>query len=396
MSDDVNASRSVFESARPRLSGLLERYAPQWIAHPESQRECREDLRRARSDGVRVWPLGAGTHVVLPRGPMPTYAILDTTGLHRVDTIDPRSLLVRVEAGCTVGALEAALGEQDLTLKHLGQLPESATIGGLLSRRCTWPAPFGFPDVRAACVGLTVQLDGERTYTYASAPRKATGPDLRALFLGGQGCAGVLTRVCLAVARQPEGGGEITYEMPNMDVAVQVARRILSNGVRPWRLEVRAYPGGAKLLVLLGGEPRLVDKWCVTVAQVVEEVGGSSSERSEWELRGVSGEDVYLAGVWEVVLAGVKIAVARGYRANIYGATPWGAHVHFLGVSVGGELGRELMGMSWERVESPEYALSQAETPGVVRRLGVALDTSSLWYGGALRGLHSVATEVLP
>jgi alkyldihydroxyacetonephosphate synthase len=98
-------------------------------------------------------------------------------------TLDRASLLVEVDAQTTLGACEAALHAQGLTL-GLVAADTTLAVGPWLARGAPGaPDPWGDPADHLVA-GLTATLKDGRTLVIRPSPRRAVGPDLIALVVG--------------------------------------------------------------------------------------------------------------------------------------------------------------------------------------------------------------------
>ena len=112
--------------------------------------------------------------------------------------LDPQSQLVDVDARLSLGAVEALLSRTGLTLGLSASAPWSTSVN-------TWVG-LGFPGapdvwsdpVAARVAGFEANAGGVQARVRAT-PRRATGPDLLALFAGTRGQIGEVERITLAV-----------------------------------------------------------------------------------------------------------------------------------------------------------------------------------------------------
>lgn len=156
-------------------------------------------LRQERPGAL--FPLGGGRHG--RRAPGKRDVVLDLRGLDRVLGWDARSRVIKVEAGVTVAALAQALEERGGSLAGWRREHPASTVGGLLGRYLPTQPALWNGSVREACVALGGLMPDGRGYDYVASPRKASGPDLRHLFLGAEGAFGIITSASLGVAARP-------------------------------------------------------------------------------------------------------------------------------------------------------------------------------------------------
>ena len=100
-------------------------------------------------------------------------------------TIDRASLLVQVPGAVTLAQLEAALGDEGLTLGLDGKVHNTTIpIADWIARGAPGaPSPFDDP-ADHLLAGVTATLLNGRRLDIRPGPRRAVGPDLIALVLG--------------------------------------------------------------------------------------------------------------------------------------------------------------------------------------------------------------------
>src|SRR5205823_244399 len=129
-----------------------------------------------------------------PVHPPPKGVLLDLGSLDRIASVDGVTGIARVEAGCSVAALEAAARRAGSTLGPLLPSVRAGSIGAWLAGPTR--GERGIPGARRETAALSIAAvlaDGHIAESRA-APRSATGPDLDHLALGGNG------RLCVVAA----------------------------------------------------------------------------------------------------------------------------------------------------------------------------------------------------
>jgi alkyldihydroxyacetonephosphate synthase len=181
--------------------------APDAVLRPGTPEEVQEVVLRCAALGVAVVPFGGGTSVVgglrALRGGLGAVVVLDLVRLDRLVAVSAEDRLATLQAGLLLPQADALLAAHGLTIGHLPQSYERATIGGCAATRSSGQASSGFGRFDAMVVGLRVATpSGE--LVVADRPPNAAGPDLRGLLLGSEGTLGVITEVTLRV--QPLAG----------------------------------------------------------------------------------------------------------------------------------------------------------------------------------------------
>ena len=115
------------------------------------------------------------------------------------------------------GGRAAARPGAALTLGHLPQSFEHATIGGFAATRSAGQASAGYGRFDDMVLALTARRPRAARSAVGRAPASAAGPDLRQLLLGSEGTFGVITEVtvrCPAPARRRCSGRGVAVRRP--------------------------------------------------------------------------------------------------------------------------------------------------------------------------------------
>src|SRR5947209_14848947 len=147
-------------------------------------------------------------------------------------SVDRTSLLAAFDPGITTPAAEAALAEHGLTLGHMPQSFERASLGGYVVTRSAGQASSGYGRIDDIVVGLRLATPvGE--LVLPALPGSAAGPDLRRLVLGSEGTLGVVTEVTLRVRPRPKTRHYEGWVVPDWDTGLTVTRRLIQDGPHP-------------------------------------------------------------------------------------------------------------------------------------------------------------------
>jgi alkyldihydroxyacetonephosphate synthase len=218
---------------------------PRVEVRPGSQAEIGDVLRVARETGAQV---GVGVQAGIA---------IDLARMTNVLHLDETSLLISVQAGITVSALERIVGERGLTLGPLPPTSRGRTVGALLSAPRPSEAAPQRGRLPAACAAVTgVTADGSEITTRL-APRKATGPDFLHALVGARGTLGIITSATLRLSRRGEARETAAWELPTAAAAIRAARKLLVAGARPLEVTVALAP--SLLQVVLDGPVPLAD-----------------------------------------------------------------------------------------------------------------------------------------
>jgi alkyldihydroxyacetonephosphate synthase len=341
--------------------------APDAVLLPKDAEAVTDVLRICSQAGVAVVPWGGGTSVVgglsSLSGDCDSVVALDLSGMDRLLDVDETSLLATFEPGIRTPQAEAALARHGLTLGHVPQSYERASLGGYVVTRSAGQASTGRGRIDDLLVGCRMATPiGE--LVLPALPGSAAGPDLKRLVLGSEGTLGVVTEVTLRVRRIPATRRYEGWVLPTWDGGLELLRRIAQDGPRPDIIRL-SDPDETRVSLALSGtggmKRRALDTWL--------------------KLRGTSGGCLLVVG-YESSPTDVRQR-RRGVRRALRAA-----HAVPLGAGAG---------KSWERHRFSAPALRDTLMDSGV--LAETLETAATWtklpglYGGVTEALSSSLTR---
>ncbi len=177
---------------------------PQRVVQPTTVTEVGDLLAEATHTHTAVVPWGAGTRQFIVDPPRRYDVTLDLRQLHRVIEYHPADLVVMVEAGISLEAVQTLLSERGQWLPWDPPTPPAATIGGLLATAAWGPLRLGYGGPREWILGMQVVLgDGRIVRSGGRVVKNVAGYDSHKLHLGACGTLGVIASVTFKVAPLP-------------------------------------------------------------------------------------------------------------------------------------------------------------------------------------------------
>lgn len=217
---------------------------------PSTKDEVADALRTATAEGARVGIVGGGTHA--DRGnPVEVDRDLSIASLDRVVAYDPADMLAVVEAGMTIGRLNAVLAEggQEWPV----DAPDGATVGGTIAAAPSSPRRLRVGPLRDSVVELElVTGDGRLVRSGARTVKSVQGYDVHRLATGSLGTLGAIVQVALKLRPLPKAWRLLV----GRDGGLDAGRRLL--GTVPLPTAVVASP--ASVEVALEGWPKEIDE----------------------------------------------------------------------------------------------------------------------------------------
>ncbi|MEU9887452.1 FAD-binding oxidoreductase [Sphaerisporangium sp. NPDC051011] len=210
---------------------------PRWVTLPETTGEAALVMRAAAEHGLAVVPAGGGTKLSWGYAPARCDLLLDTRRLNRVLEHEAGDLVVRVQAGITISALAAALGEAGQQLA-LDVPAGEATVGGVLATATAGPRRLRHGTARDLLIGITVVLaDGTIARSGGKVVKNVAGYDLGKLFTGSLGTLGVITEATFRLHPLPASRAWVTAASPDPRVLTAVAS-LAGSRLEPSALEL--------------------------------------------------------------------------------------------------------------------------------------------------------------
>ena len=266
--DDVAAVAAVAENPGDHeIDGLTPRVA----AVPEDGDALARVLGLASSAGKAVSPRGGGTQTALGNRPERLDLVVDTSRLDGI-THYPGDLTATVQAGVTMGALQARLGEHGQFLAIDAPLPHRATVGGALATGIGGPARWQNGSPRDTVIGMAVaQSNGRVARTGGRVVKNVSGYDMARLHVGGLGTLGVIVEASFKLTPLPARSATVLATFDSARRALEAALGVFAGGVAPLaltvfdrstveRLDVGLPASPGYLAIMLGGRPLTLDR----------------------------------------------------------------------------------------------------------------------------------------
>jgi len=175
------------------------------IVTPSDLGETSFVLTEAAARGHAVAFLGGGTELGLGYAPARVDVLVKTARLARVVEYAPADMVVEVEAGITLAALQKHLAPHGQRLALDAPYPELATLGGLVATNGFGPRRTRFGGLRDAIVGVSlIRADGARVRGGGKVVKNVAGFDLPKLAVGSLGSLGMIATATFRLHPLPE------------------------------------------------------------------------------------------------------------------------------------------------------------------------------------------------
>jgi alkyldihydroxyacetonephosphate synthase len=206
---------------------------PDCVVWPANRTEVSAIYRLCVETGTPVVPFGAGTGVCGASIAVRGGVVLDTKRMAAILAWDLDSGYVRVQPGILGIHLEEACLERGWTTGHYPSSLPCSTVGGFLATRSAGQLSTRYGRIDDMVAGLDVVLPDGTEVSLAAQPAAGAGPDLRRLFLGSEGCFGLIVAATLRLHRVPERRVDVAALFGSFHEGIAAAREMLHTGLRP-------------------------------------------------------------------------------------------------------------------------------------------------------------------
>ena len=242
------------------------------VVKPRSADEVASTLRDAEAAGKAVTPVGGGRAATMG-GPLERCDVeIRMTGLDRVIEHVASDMVVTVEAGIELEALQEHLAKSGQFLPLDPFNSPGHTIGGLIASGWSGPLRLRYGSTRDFLIGIRVALpDGKLASAGGRVVKNVSGYDLMKLHIGSLGSLGVTVAASFKVFPRPLR--DVTVESRD---GWQAVEQVLSLPMAPAALELFS---DGRVIARYFGSPDAVDV-TVKAAGWAETDGNVWSEHS--------------------------------------------------------------------------------------------------------------------
>ena len=286
-----------------------DRAMPDAVVFPETAEDVSAAVQIANQHDAAIVPRGSGTGLAGGTLPIRGGVVVALTRMNRILEIDVRNRVAVVEPGVINLVLQDALARHGLLYAPDPSSQRICTIGGNIATNAGGPHTLAHGSTVNHVLGLEVVLADGRIAWLGGRQPDVPGIDLRGLLVGSEGTLGIVTKVCVALQRQPRAIGTMLAIFDTIDQASEAVSEVIRRGVIPVAMEmldqeiIRAveprlhvgYPldAGAVLLVEVEGLQESVDADSAAIVAALHDSGArevrqaaSAEERARlWEGR---------------------------------------------------------------------------------------------------------------
>jgi FAD/FMN-containing dehydrogenase len=240
---------------------------------PSTAEELAKRLHEAAKSKSAVVPVGGRRASGMGGAPARCDVELHTTRLDRVLEHSAADMVVSVEAGITLEAVQAELAKDGQFLPLDPFNSPGHTIGGLIATGWSGPLRQRFGSARDFLIGIRVALpDGRLASAGGRVVKNVSGYDLMKLHYGAMGSLGVIVAASFKVYPRPMHDVTVSSTHASMDDAFKAAEDALAMPLPPAALELFS---DRRVLARFFGSPDAVNR-------MVEELGRQQADATAW------------------------------------------------------------------------------------------------------------------
>jgi alkyldihydroxyacetonephosphate synthase len=221
---------------------------------PASSDEVRRVVGLANLEKVPLVPYGGGSGLMGGVLPIRPCIVVDLRGMNRIIEVDVEARSASAQSGVVLEALDRRLNEKGFILGHDPWTLPVATLGGAISTNSVGYRAGGYGSMAAQLLGLEAVLPNGEILRTRAVEKSSAGIDLNALFVGGEGCFGIITEASIRIFPQPEARLLHALLFESFEAGYRAIQELFGEGLRPVVLDFGDSERQGGALLYLGFE----------------------------------------------------------------------------------------------------------------------------------------------
>jgi alkyldihydroxyacetonephosphate synthase len=260
---------------------------PLCLVLPDSTEEVRRIVLLADKEKTPIVPYGGGSGLMGGALSVRPAIVLDLRRMNKILEIDVEALSARVEAGAVLESVEQKLNEQGFILGHDPWTLPVATVGGAISTNSMGYRGGKYGSMGEQVLGLEAVLANGEVVRTRAVPKSSAGIDLKALFIGGEGCFGIVTEATIRIFPRPEKRSLQALGFASFEQGYGAIQKIFARGLEPAMIDFgdneEKHQGLALLYLAFEGVREVVEAEKKIVLAICEQAGARrlSQQRAE-------------------------------------------------------------------------------------------------------------------
>jgi alkyldihydroxyacetonephosphate synthase len=272
LSWDALSEGRLHPSKRPQV------IAPLCSVLPSSTDEVRRIVLLANEEKVPITPYGGGSGLMGGALSVQAGIVIDLRRMDRVLDVDTEARSARVQAGTVLEELEKRLNRKNFILGHDPWTLPVATVGGAISTNSMGYRGGLYGSMGDQVLGLEAVLPNGEVLRTRAVPKSSSGIDLKSLFIGAEGCFGIITDATIRIFPTPEKQVLHALRFSSFEVGYHAIQEMFRQRLKPAVLDFGdagdETHGGAILYLAFEGIREVVEAEEKRALAVCERFGG--------------------------------------------------------------------------------------------------------------------------
>ena len=205
---------------------------PDCIVRPASAEEVSKVLKIANYYKIPVQTWGGGSGSQGGALPMAGGILLDVKRMDKLIDINTESGYITCETGMIFQTLEWYANERGYSVMHLPSCLTCCTVGGALAHNGIGILSTKYGKIEDQVLSVEVVLPNGDIINTLPVPKHSSGPNLLNLFVGSEGCLGIMTKARFKITKLPEVRRHHAFLFNDMSTGYNACREIVQT-VKP-------------------------------------------------------------------------------------------------------------------------------------------------------------------
>ncbi len=279
LSWDALSEGRLHPSKRPQV------IVPLCSVLPSSTDDVRRIVLLANEEKVPIVPYGGGSGLMGGALSVQAGIVIDLRRMDRVLEVDTEARSVRVQAGTVLEELEKRLNRENFILGHDPWTLPVATVGGAISTNSMGYRGGLYGSMGEQVLGLEAVLPNGEVLRTRAVPKSSAGIDLKSLFIGAEGCFGIITDATIRIFPAPEKQVLHALRFESFEVGYNAIQEMFRQRLKPAVLDFGdagdEADGGAVLYLAFEGIREVVESEEKRALSVCGRFGGKRLPQEE-------------------------------------------------------------------------------------------------------------------
>jgi FAD/FMN-containing dehydrogenase len=228
--------------------------APLCAVAPSSTEEVRRIVALANAEKVPLVPYGGGSGLMGGALSIRSCIVVDLRAMNRIIEVDTEARSARAQSGVVLEVLDQRLNKEGFILGHDPWTVPVATVGGAIATNSVGYRAGAYGSMGAQVLALEAVLANGEILRTRAVEKSSAGIDLNALFIGAEGCFGIITEASIRIFPRPEARLLHALLFESFEAGYRAIQEIFLQGLRPALLDFGDSEDHSGAILYLGFE----------------------------------------------------------------------------------------------------------------------------------------------